>query len=524
MIKKVIFFIILASISLLLFFILWFSNKSEENLPLNNEVKLYWLDWKHLWKDIKDILNKDNYEKIWIDPEKYKNFEEFLLDFKTFSWVTIDPINEKFSISIKNENWDMLYIPYNFQKNKENFDNEVNKNLAILDIYNSYKDNLIYWWYNSDSWARVIYEWDLVHPLTDTLLDIFSSKINIFDIINDFNKSEFIWKENTELLSYLYDLVGDYDSASKNRDSLCIDYDVCNKTILLKISWKVVDSNWDGVNNAKIISLNQNKILWYSNEKWEYNFSLEVFPFTHLRFKSSLEWYSDWFVNYSINDYYFPADSKNVILNYVLNTPTNVLSISQDNKLNYIKWWYYLLENDLSKYFIPIDWLYFQDWTKYIEGWFDIYLYQFTKWSNMDNLLENDTFEPVYWYVWNIMKTFWMPYIQIIDKKTKKELFTKSSNPIILQNQVYHMKELYSDYDKLYWAITDEDMKYLVKYSLESQNPYPIDFDFLTSNDFLRWPARWSLDRETWVWSNVWHRVLNEWWLVELPFYHLKDN
>jgi len=139
-------------------------------------------------------------------------------------------------------------------------------------------------------------------------------------------------------------------------------------------------------------------------------------------------------------------------------------------------------------------------------------------------LLENDTFEPVYWYVWNIMKTFWMPYIQIIDKKTKKELFTKSSNPIILQNQVYHMKELYSDYDKLYWAITDEDMKYLVKYSLESQNPYPIDFDFLTSNDFLRWPARWSLDRETWVWSNVWHRVLNEWWLVELPFYHLKDN
>jgi hypothetical protein len=40
-------------------------------------------------------------------------------------------------------------------------------------------------------------------------------------------------------------------------------------------------------------------------------------------------------------------------------------------------------------------------------------------------------------------------------------------------------------------------MEYLVKVSGESENPYPIDFDFLTSNDFLRWPARWSLDRKT---------------------------
>jgi hypothetical protein len=53
---------------------------------------------------------------------------------------------------------------------------------------------------------------------------------------------------------------------------------------------------------------------------------------------------------------------------------------------------------------------------------------------------------------------------------------------------------------------------------------YPIDFDFLTNNNFLRWPARWSLDRTTWIWSNVWSRVLNVKGLVELPFYHIKDN
>jgi hypothetical protein len=58
-----------------------------------------------------------------------------------------------------------------------------------------------------------------------------------------------------------------------------------------------------------------------------------------------------------------------------------------------------------------------------------------------------------------------MPYIQFIDKKTKQELFVKSSNPMILQNQIYHMKELYENYDKIYEAVTKEDMKTLYEYS-----------------------------------------------------------
>jgi len=89
-----------------------------------------------------------------------------------------------------------------------------------------------------------------------------------------------------------------------------------------------------------------------------------------------------------------------------------------------------------------------------------------------------------------------MPYIQFVDKDTKKELFVKSSNPMILQNHIYHMKELYENHDKIYTALTKEDMKYLVKVSSE-KGGYPIDFDFLTTNNFLRWPAWWALDRKT---------------------------
>lgn len=116
-----------------------------------------------------------------------------------------------------------------------------------------------------------------------------------------------------------------------------------------------------------------------------------------------------------------------------------------------------------------------------------------------------------------------MPYIQLIDINTNKELFTKSWDPMILQNQIYHMKELYENHDKIYSEITKKDMEFLVKYSNESSNPYPIDFEFLTKNNFLRWPAWWVLDRKTWIWSNIWHRVINVDWLVELPFFHIKE-
>lgn len=524
MVKKFILGVLILLLWVSLFFIFWLKDKQQWDNIIEKETVIYWSDWTHLWLKINDILNKDNYDKIWINPEKYDSMENFLIDFETFSWVTINPINEKFSIAIKKDNWDTLYIPYNFKENKEVFDNTINKNLAILDIYSSYKNDLIYGWYDSNSQSKVIFEWDIVHPLTNRLNDIFSSETNIFIVISEMEKSKVIWQENTELLAYIYDLIWDYDKANLTRKKACIEFHSCEKSINLNISWKITDSKWNPISWARVELLNNNENYAITKVDWTYSFSYKAFPFTHLRFKSSILGYSDWFSNYSLNDYFFPIDKKSIVIDFLLDKPENVISVNSENVDTYKKWAYYIIETDFSKYFIPLDWLYYEDDKKFIKWDFDVYLYHFTKSSNMSNLLENDTFEPVYWYVWNIMKTFWMPYIQIIEKNTKKELFTKSSNPILLQNQVYHMKELYDNSDKIYTAITDEDMAYLVKVSNESENPYPIDFDFLTANNFLRWPARWTLDRKTWVWSNVGHRVINVGGLVELPFFHIKDN
>jgi hypothetical protein len=65
-------------------------------------------------------------------------------------------------------------------------------------------------------------------------------------------------------------------------------------------------------------------------------------------------------------------------------------------------------------------------------------------------------------------------------------------------------------------------MEYLLMYSNE-KGWYPIDFDFLTKNNFLRWPAWWALDRRKWIWESIPSKVLSVNWLIETEFYSIND-
>lgn len=509
-------------IGLLLFFnFSIFTGWNKINISPNNEAT-------HNWKLIEDLLTEGNYDLIWINPEEYETFELFLNDFNDFSWVPLDSINEKFVIWIKSEDWkDITFVPFDLKNSDNLFNDSNNKNLAILDIYKSYKEWLLYWWFDSQYNNKIIFEKDIQHPKTAQLNTIFDVNIadqsnNIFDIMNWLNKSDDIWIWNTELLAYLNDFTWNYDEASKNRYSICEKYNQnCEKYITLNISWKVLDSKWNPVKWARIELLNNRNFNSKTDSEWNYKLRFNHFPFSHLRFKTSFTWYSDWFTTVSLNKY--NSSSANFTVNFKIQEAENIFSINENNKSEYKKWRYYIIEDKFSKYFIPMNGLNYIDWRKYNKNDFLVYTYLFKKSSNMDSMLENDTFEPVYWYVWNIMKTFGMPYIQFVDRETWSELYIKSSNPMILQNKIYHMKELYENTDQIYERLTKEDMKFLVQKS-EELWWYPINFEFLTENEFLRWPAWWSLDRVTWIWSNVGSRVINVDWLVELPFYHVNDN
>lgn len=482
-------------------------------------------DWKHLWIDINDILNEENYNKVWINPEKYETFWDFIEDFAGFDDMKVDPVNEKFVISIKWEDGMITYVPFDFKKNRPaTIDDWVSKNLAILDIYNAYKEWNLYWWADSNTETKLYFEDDFFHPASEELAKIFTLDSNLYDYIDQLESITELSDERTDLLLYLYDLKWDYDKAEELRKKQCETLWNCDdKYINLTVAWKALDSDWNPVSGAKIELLNNSQFTTITWEDGSYSYSFLANKFTHLRFKATMEWYSDWFETAMINKFEYPRDDYIINVWFVMHRPDERVTITHENYELFIVWWnYYLIEMEWSKYFVPIDGLYYEDETPYLGHNFEAHLFQFTKWTNMESLLENDTFSPIYWYVWNIMKTFGMPLIQFFDLDSWKELFIKSSNPMILQNQVYHMKELYEDYDEIYWPITKEDMEYLYEYS-EAHEWYPIDFDFLTENNFLRWPVRWSLDRKKWTWESVGQRLLDMDWLVELPFYSIND-
>lgn len=526
MFKKNIIVFIFALIGLLLFFYFnVFNEKVEEevtkivksNITVN---KTY--SGTHNGVSINEILSEKNFEESWINPNDYESIEDYLGEFKSFSGITIDPLNENFSISMKWNDGSITYIPFRLNINLDDFKNDVNKNLAILDIHNAYNKGNIYWWISSSGMNKTLFSDELIHPESLELWKVFSWEVNINKYIKALENIRDLSEPKKHLLAYLHDFIWDYTKANKLRNTFCKKISNCIKNKDLTISGKIVDQDWNWVSGVLIELLNDNSINTFSDSEWNYKFSFKYFPFSHLRFKTSVLWYSNAFKTISFNENNDLIES-NFKFNFKIWKVNKIVSINSENSSDFERWKFFVIKDEYSTYYIPRKGLYYESWVNYKWNDLDIYLYFFKKSSNMDDLLENDTFWPVQWYVWNIMKTFWMPYIQFIDKKSWKELFVKSSNPMILQNQIYHMKELYENSDNIYEKLTKEDMKFLFE-SSEKLWWYPIDYNFIIENKILRWPAWWALDRKAWIWRNVWIRLLDESWLVELPFYSIKDN
>lgn len=521
--KKLIFVLLLILLGGLLFFAFTFIGKNENVWKNPSITQTKTIDTlEHNGVKIEELLSEDNYEKVGINPNDYKTFKDFLIEFQSFTGVSFNPLKENFSIGQEIASGQILYTPFRFYDNAANFDDKINKNLAILDIYSAYKNGMTFGWRNSSSGKKIIFEDEYRHPESSELAKIFASEVNVFDYIKSLENSKNIWESKQELLTYLYDFTWDYSKSRMSKLTLCKDYQICKKEITFILSWVIKDANGKWISWVKVESLNSSQYQTKTKLDGSYTLEMKVFPFSHLRFKASKLGYSDAFGTYGFNEYFTTQKEKRVSIDFKLQKAEKIVDVNKWNLASMKKWRYFIIEHGKSKYFVPIDGLYFKDGKKYEDFDFQAYLYFFTKESNMENLLWNDTFEPVLWYVGNIMKTFWMPYIQFIDKKTKQEIFVKSSNPMILQNTIHHMKELYENHDKIYEALSKEDMKLLVAESEKSEG-YPIDFNFLTTHKMLRWPAWWALDRETWIWTNIGHRVINEDWLVELPFYSVKD-
>ena len=499
------------------FLAIWFSVLYQSNMePTNQEIK----------EDGK-IAIKEDYSDLWINPNDYNSLGDYLAVAQTQSWKTVDIEKEDFVICKKDKDGSISYTPFYQNEIKWDYFNDISdKNAAIADIYQSLNEDCLFWWANSEHGTKILFEPDVAHPETYLLNKVISKKIAVDDLLTELKNTTKPSANKQELISYLHEFKWDYKNSFIQKRKLCLkDKDYCWKVKEFILSWIIKDENWETVKGADIVLLNDTKISTKSDKDWKFNLKFEYYPFSHLRFKFSKLWYSDWFHAESFNTYkdknWIWLRNVSITLhtpenNYIVSKETNDYIVEKDGKK------YYLFESEQSKYWVPVDGLYLMNGKKWQWNKFQVYLYEFKKTDNIADLMEVDTFNNFSGYVWNLMKTFWMPYIQFIDEDTNEEIFVHKSNPMILQNHIYHMKELYENYDKIYEALTVEDMEFLVKKSRELWW-YPIDFEFLTKNDFLRWPAWWALDRKKWVWENIWAKVITTDGLIETPFYSIND-
>ena len=180
------------------------------------------------------------------------------------------------------------------------------------------------------------------------------------------------------------------------------------------------------------------------------------------------------------------------------------------------------LHTSQSTYRIPKNAVVHEDGEVYT-GVFDVYLYEFTKETVPDGLMEVDTFDSVMGYAGDLMKTFGMPYIQFFTPDGE-ELHVLATRPMTLTYQIPHMQELYTNADNIYRALTPADMDALFAASIARPGQYPITREYLIENNLIHFPAFWVFDRKAGVWDNIGIRVNSSDGEIESPFYTINNN
>lgn len=181
----------------------------------------------------------------------------------------------------------------------------------------------------------------------------------------------------------------------------------------------------------------------------------------------------------------------------------------------------FVVRTGQSTYEIPGNAIVHRSGARY-KGEVDVYLYEFSQGNIPDSLMQVDTFDDVRGFAGDLMKTFGMPFIQFFTPDGE-ELHVLSNNPMVLTYKIANMSELRRNTLAIYSPLTNEDMKFLVDVSSKNPEAYPIDREFLISNQLLRFPAFWVYDRRAGVWNSVGISVLDTSGTIKSEFYTIKN-
>mgnify|MGYP003999491221 CR=1 FL=1 len=516
-------YIIILFILWIIFFIVYFLFYLSENYDVSDDLNELMNPVSEKYEENKkEIIEKeailsieDKYidiSKKEIDPNNYESLKEFIWYLNTWSWVNldVDMENEDFYINKELDN-NKEYIKFN-KSIIANIDlsNDKNpKNRAIKDIYSALLTNKLYWEATSKrSWVRFLEEHELPETsrLHNDILSPYSWKtfLQLFDDLKSKNNKT---KLDIQKLAYMYDFLWEYSLSEKLKQKAWL------KQINYKISWKVTDTYWNTLSWAIVTVLNLENKHVVTDDNWNYELEFNTYPLTRLRFRSIKSGaFSDAYnSSYVLYDNSFQEINN---LNFSLQKQNSSFIIKWTELTN---WKSKTIKSTLWNSFIFNEWVVLTKNKKTYSWDFIVKIFEFNQnTSSMDWFLNNDNFDSVYWYAWNLMKTTGMTYLLITDINGR-ELYISKKKPITtIQNT--NLDLMINDYYDIWFNLTDNQIDII--YNESQKWGYPIDREFLLKMWIGGYSPWWVFNVEKGIWENAPFKFLNKTWLKQSLYYN----
>lgn len=460
-------------------------------------------------------LKNYKFENIWSNMFKLANIDESKIRsiFPNLEWKDI---NKEQCFQIQWSHWLTIdcFVPADYEKylqwieNKSEYIKIISNAIVleqVVNLDNQSKDPFLQFIdYITPDWVWV-YTW---------FADMKSHLVQIYDS-KDYNLNDLL------RLRYLYALESDFDKIDEIENKmvwLTWSKEFFDKhNVKLIITWTVKAPDSTPIPNATV------KMLWtdistLTKDDGSFEFDITTLWMRTIRLEAFKIWFSNWVIPYQI---LVAAKEQPITADFVLEPYTQFAVLDTAKKTiqwnnAIVSWSNFIVTTNSSDYFIPVNSLVYENWKPF--KWIvNAYFFEFTKASNNQNLLENDIFDDVAWYAWNLMKTFGMPYVMFVTDDGER-IHVLDKNSIRLVYNIAEMNALRTNQDKIYEPLTDQDMNFLLEKSNEL-DWYPIDRQFLIDNKLVRFPAFWIFDQTKWIWVNQWLKVLDVEWKIELLFY-----
>lgn len=326
-------------------------------------------------------------------------------------------------------------------------------------------------------------------------------KDKYFKIKNDL-KNNLTW-ENIKKYYYILSLEWDYLEMKK------LEKDLKFNKVKIFLSWKVLDNYWKPIENS-IIDIEWK--IYKTDINWNYNIEYETLPYKKLRIKAYKPWYSVDVKSFILQSEYITYNFK---IDFILNKSNEEIEIDLVNK-KIIKWkaklendWY-LLESSNTTYLLPYNLKFYDANLNVIKpDKLKIYLFEFDRNSNINWLLNSDTFDNYYWYAWEFMITFGMPFIMFFYKD--ELIYLSKDTPLLVNTCILEYEEL----EKSFWKDNLDKLYNMTKDIF-------IDRTYLIKNNFTLFPSWWTFDQFRLIWYEVPFRLKNNKWCIETKYFTVK--